>query len=172
VPVLVVEGAPRTPPRKLLVAVDDSDVTPSVLDWARALARRYNAMATVLYVASPSLTTLNSTLTEGGMEPLIGTAAEEFEQSVRAAAMTWLEERIGTPEQEASLEPAIVVGEPATTILAEAAEHGSDLIVLGSRGRRTAKRLLLGSVSGSVLRRSDRPVLVVSAIGPQALPEL
>jgi nucleotide-binding universal stress UspA family protein len=163
VPVLVVQGAPRTPPRKLLVAVDDSDVTLWVLEWARALVRRFDATATVLYVVTPSLATLDPLIAVGGVMPVPSTTAVEIEQSVRAAAMRWLEERIGTQESGAGLQPAVAVGAPASTILAEAAERGSDLIVLGSRGLGTAKRLLLGSVSGSVLRRADRPVLVVSA---------
>ncbi len=162
VPVLVVIGAPRTPPRNLLVAVDDSDVTPRVLDWARALARRFDAMATVLYVLSPSMVSAGSSVAASGLMPL-DAAALGNEQALRDDAMRWLEERIGTGEAGAGLAPAVVVGVPASTILTEARQHGSGLIVLGSRGGGAAKRLLLGSVSGSVLRGADCPVLVVVA---------
>jgi nucleotide-binding universal stress UspA family protein len=41
------------------------------------------------------------------------------------------------------------------------AAKGADLIVVGSRGRNTFERLLLGSVSSKVVHRADADVLVV-----------
>ena len=46
-------------------------------------------------------------------------------------------------------------------IPAEAAKVGADLIVVGASGAGAVERLLLGSVSESVVRNADRPVLVV-----------
>ena len=46
-------------------------------------------------------------------------------------------------------------------ILDFAAAENADLLVLGTHGRRGAAHLLMGSVATEVLRRSDRPVLVV-----------
>ena len=46
--------------------------------------------------------------------------------------------------------------------LVEAAEEpGVELVVVGARGLGALERLVLGSVSDGVLRRVDRPVLVV-----------
>lgn len=53
-------------------------------------------------------------------------------------------------------------------ILDFAAAEDVDLIVMGTHGRRGPAHLLLGSVAAEVLRRSTRPVLVVS--GRRALP--
>ena len=53
-----------------------------------------------------------------------------------------------------------VVGEPATTILQEASTRGSDLILMGTRGRQGITRLVLGSVSHAVLHKMPCPVLV------------
>ena len=53
-----------------------------------------------------------------------------------------------------------VTGKPTTAILEEAA-RGYDTIIMGSRRRKGIKRLLLGSVSHSVVHRSDCPVLVL-----------
>jgi nucleotide-binding universal stress UspA family protein len=50
-------------------------------------------------------------------------------------------------------------GDPATEILK--ASKGYDLIVIGSRGLGSLKRLFLGSVSNSVVQQSKVPVLVV-----------
>ncbi len=46
-------------------------------------------------------------------------------------------------------------------ILSYAAEHDTDLIVLGTHGRRGVRRLVLGSVAEEVVRRAPRPVLTV-----------
>lgn len=54
-------------------------------------------------------------------------------------------------------------GEVAAQIAAAAAEQGSDLVVLGSRGRSDLGGLLMGTVSGAVLERVSCPVLVVRA---------
>ncbi|GGB18961.1 universal stress protein [Allosediminivita pacifica] len=52
-------------------------------------------------------------------------------------------------------------GPSARTIVGFAAEHGCDLIVLGSRGLGSSEGYLLGSVSHKVTSLTDMPVLVV-----------
>jgi len=54
-------------------------------------------------------------------------------------------------------------GGVAAEIATAAAEYGSDLVVLGSRGRSDFGGLLLGSVSYEVMERVSCPVLVVRA---------
>jgi nucleotide-binding universal stress UspA family protein len=46
-------------------------------------------------------------------------------------------------------------------ILAHLEEHPTDLLVIGSRGLSTAKRILLGSVSTAMVTHAPCPVLVV-----------
>jgi nucleotide-binding universal stress UspA family protein len=46
------------------------------------------------------------------------------------------------------------------------AKHGIDLIVIGTRGRRGVRKLLLGSVAEEIYRLADPPVLTV---GPRAV---
>jgi len=50
---------------------------------------------------------------------------------------------------------------PAVAICQAAERCGADLICIGSRGRSGLKKQLLGSVTEAVMRRSNRPVLVV-----------
>jgi nucleotide-binding universal stress UspA family protein len=51
-------------------------------------------------------------------------------------------------------------GSPASTLIRAAARTDSDLIVVGSRGKGGLKRIMLGSVSESVLRHAACPVLI------------
>jgi nucleotide-binding universal stress UspA family protein len=52
-------------------------------------------------------------------------------------------------------------GDPGSSIAAAAEAEGADLIVVGTRGRSGAERMLLGSVSDHVVRNAGCPVLVV-----------
>ena len=49
----------------------------------------------------------------------------------------------------------------ADVLLRLAREHAIDLLVIGTRGRRGVKRLLLGSVAEKVFRQARCPVLIV-----------
>ena len=61
------------------------------------------------------------------------------------------------------------IGNPATEILALAAEVGADLIFIGSHGKTGVERLLLGSVSERVVREAGCPVMVAR---PKTYPDV
>lgn len=50
---------------------------------------------------------------------------------------------------------------PSTAITEEADKHDCDLIIMGSHGKRSIKRVLLGSQVNEVLHTTTRPVLVI-----------
>lgn len=52
-------------------------------------------------------------------------------------------------------------GDPGDSIAAAAEAEHADLVVVGTRGRSGAERMLLGSVSDHVVRHAECPVLVV-----------
>jgi len=72
---------------------------------------------------------------------------EEYVKKLRAAGFhaTWLVEE----------------GDPRDVIIDSAAAWGADLIILGSRGKTTLQRLLVGSVSESVLHHAKCSVEIV-----------
>ena len=76
------------------------------------------------------------------------------------ALSEWLSGRAAAL-REAGMEVEIDIraaGEVAKDILAAAAEHSADLIVIGSRGQNMIRGLFLGSVAREVIRRSTLPV--------------
>lgn len=52
-------------------------------------------------------------------------------------------------------------GDPGTSIAAAAEAENADMVVVGTRGRSGAERMILGSVSDHVVRNAPCPVLVV-----------
>ena len=62
------------------------------------------------------------------------------------------------------VETMVRVGHPADEIMQAAAEEGVDMIIIGSRGKRTS-HLFMGSVSREVADRSEIPVLLVKSSG-------
>ncbi|MCL6517031.1 universal stress protein [Alicyclobacillus sp.] len=56
-----------------------------------------------------------------------------------------------------------VFGDPGRAICEIASDEGADIVVMGSNGKRTLDRLLMGSVSRAVVDHSRVPVLVVRA---------
>ena len=57
-------------------------------------------------------------------------------------------------------------GDPGESIIEAARAEGADMIVVGSHGRGTVGRFLIGSVSDHVVRNAQCPVLVVRPGGP------
>jgi len=62
-----------------------------------------------------------------------------------------------------SLRHRLIPGDPVTALLDQVAEHGYDLLVVGTHGRSGMTRLLLGSVTEKLIRLSPVPVLIVPA---------
>jgi nucleotide-binding universal stress UspA family protein len=83
-----------------------------------------------------------------------GPGAEEIEEYLKALASS-------LESKGASVDTAILKGDPAAEIVRRAIEGGFHLIAMCSRGKTGLKRLILGSVAEAVLRRSTVPVLIV-----------
>jgi nucleotide-binding universal stress UspA family protein len=85
--------------------------------------------------------------------------AEEAEQHARRL-LSRVSERIGA-EGSTVEESHLAVGKPDKEIVGLAGELDAELVVLGSRGLGAVGRVLLGSVSDSVVRHALSSVLVV-----------
>jgi nucleotide-binding universal stress UspA family protein len=136
VPILLVAGAQDHGPARILLAVDESDMTDDVLAWGAFLVERFKAKGTVMHAA--------------GME-------EEEESG------EWISAESAKVAGAASLQKVITrtAARPAESIIAEAKNTKAELVVIGSRGAGGANQMLFGSVAESVLLSSPCPVLVV-----------
>jgi nucleotide-binding universal stress UspA family protein len=145
----------------ILVATDCSDASAPATTYALSLARALKARLYILHVVPEEdvriMTAIRAYLqSEVTPETLVATFHTEAAKRLAALveevhAMDLVHERL------------IVTGDPAATIMREAAARQVQLIILGTHGRRGVTRFLLGSVAERVLREAPCAVLVVPA---------
>lgn len=139
---------------RILVAIDGSAHGEQALKVAIDLAGRYHASLVIAAVAPlvPVFVSPTEPWVPAGVPDVeIKAYREVVDRAVAQAKGAGLGNVTGV-----CLE-GIIVDE----LVAHLDEHPADLVVLGSRGLSTAKRLLLGSVSESLLHHVKCPVLLV-----------
>lgn len=140
---------------RIMVLTDFSEVSELALQYAMALARRYEASIYLTHIISPD----TYALAEPGL-------AEMTYQGLRQAAEAAFHEILTSGKLR---------GVPHETLLYEGAlwptverlirEREIDLVVTGTHGHGEFKKMVLGSVAEEVFRQANCPVLTV---GPQA----
>lgn len=139
---------------KLLVAVDLSPSTETVIAQARAIARALAAKVWLLHVADPEPTFVGYDV---GPQYERDAVAEKFRQEhteIQSIANDMRAQGLDTTA-------LLVQGTTIETILQEAAKLDVDIIVAGSHGKGAVHRLLVGSVSEGLLQHTDRPILII-----------
>jgi nucleotide-binding universal stress UspA family protein len=165
VPVLLAAGMSAGEPARVLIAVDDSDMTGAVLQWGSLLADRFSAEAVAMHVVSvpffPGATALDGASAWWASEEARDGDAADDESAARDAEQ-WLRTKVDGAD-DARMAPLVITGSsrPNEAIVEEAARLGAELIIVGSSGAGGVPRLLLGSVAESVLRGAQCPVFVV-----------
>lgn len=155
-PVLVCKGGVR-PLRNVTIALDGSQSAWEALDFFAALPWPEDVEVRLVSVVEP----LRYPAADLISPPLID-LMKEYEDERRADLERVLEAASARLRRHLrNVSTTTLVGPAAPSILSEAAKQPSDLIVVGARGLGTVKRLLLGSVSESVLRQASCPVLIV-----------
>jgi len=132
----------------IVCATDFSENAALALGFAAWIARQWDGRLVVVTV----------------VEPLLVEAARiEGFTSLRADTTRALEQWIGThaPAPAARVESQVLEGKPAEEIQRCAQTEQADLVVIGTQGLTGYRRLILGSIARKVLRKTDRPVLVV-----------
>ena len=138
-------------PKKILVPTDFSEPSRAALQQAAEVARACSAKLTVMYADTFTPATAGDTITaaaEGTQEAAETHLKDEVRQLVPPAV---------------PVDTMVVIDQPVHAILQTAKEKDVDWIIMGTHGRRGVNRLVLGSVTESVLRQADRPVLTIRA---------
>lgn len=144
------------PPKieRILCPVDFSEFSMKAYDYAYSLARRYGAKLLLQHVVAPI----------GGSYPLyvVPDTFAAIDWDMTAYAEKRLKEIV---EKRASngyqTEFVVHTGPIPEAILSFAESQHTDMIVMGTHGRRGWDRLVTGSVTERVLRKARCPVFVV-----------
>lgn len=96
--------------------------------------------------------------------PWSGVPSDEIQQKLQETGERILATAVQKVEEYGcTYRTKIMYGPPRMTICQVATEEKVDLIIMGSRGLGTVKRLLLGSVSDYVIHHAPCSVLIVRA---------
>lgn len=155
-PVIVVNGVPAGPWRRVLIATDFSIHSLTAARVVEELGLLKEASVTVLHVFDvPQLSTLQRS-------PTSAVAFDDYFHAARdeaAGGMRAFVHETGIKPYRKRIEPVEL--SVADTIRTVAGQDGADLIVVATHGRADAEKFLLGSVAGEVLRAAACDVLTV-----------
>ncbi len=163
VPILLIRPKePDTPGgqpeiRGILVPLDLSAVSRTILDSVVEFAKLAKAPVTLLYVVER----LYLTLGPGVPYPI--PQDSNIAELQRASAEGLLEEVAGILRERgiAVSTRVVIAAHAAAGVLDTLAEPGHDLVALATHGAGGFRRLVLGSVADQVIRGASKPVLVV-----------
>lgn len=139
--------------KTILVPVDFSDVTPLLIDTVKQLVGALQSKVVLLHVAACGMCAVSPTIIPVPIEASVDlrTVQDLLDEQKGLFA--------GSP---AEVETLLIDGGPVVgNILAECESLHADLIVMGSHGHAALYNLLVGNVTGGVIKSAKCPVLVV-----------
>ena len=137
--------------KKILVPLDGSANSIRGLDMAIHIARESHGTITALSVKSvPGIYAIHP------LGFLDFSSMKEVKKTLESA-------KIRAAKRGIQLTGKALAGDPGFDIarFANNKKNGIDLVVIGARGRGSAKEIFLGSVSNYVLHKVKKPVLIV-----------
>lgn len=137
----------------ILCPVDFSTHSRDAIQHAVAVAHRFDAHITAMFVNDPLLLAAASR-TAGGQQQFITRTRRELERFVTRSI---------APRSPMHDKIALIVttGNPADEILHTVKRLRSDLIVIGTQGLSGFRKMFFGSTTEQVLRRATVPVLAI-----------
>lgn len=151
--------------KRILVAVDGSSGAEKALEWAIHLGRGHESRVTVLLVLPQQHAVQGTTLPSVNPRSakLWGELIEQEEKAAKeilAAAVS------ACKEAGLRVEKRLERGPVVKMITSVAQEEGSDLVIVGSHGRRGLQRFMLGSVAEGVRDHVPCSILIARARPP------
>jgi len=144
-------------PKLILVPTDFSDASTYALRFAARLADRTGARIRLVYADYfvPPIDFAASAAVEYAL------TSNEAEDEAKKLLIRTAEENLPAT---VPFDTRVVVESPVAAILDEARHCGADLVVMGTHGRTGFRRLVVGSVTESVTRAINVPVITVSPL--------
>lgn len=132
--------------KKILAPTDFSDLSAQGVVYAFQLAKEIGAELVVINIV---------TLDESNL-----VNKREVEQHKKLLD-EFLADKVAAVGPDITIRKAVEPGQPYSTIVHWAENEAMDLIVISSHGRSGLSRMVMGSVTAEILKKSPCPVLVV-----------
>jgi len=133
---------------QIVVGYDGSIYSKKALEKVKVLAEKFGSKVYVVHVVDTAVLSLSDVFASPS---ILASLREKAEQLIKEAVQL-----LG-----GNAEGKVLEGDPAHEIVKFAKEVNASLIVLGSRGLSTIRRVLMGSVSSRVVQESPIDVLIV-----------
>jgi nucleotide-binding universal stress UspA family protein len=137
----------------ILCAVDFSEGSPRVAEYAATLAKATGAQILCVYIAPSLAEYVGFNVPQAALDSFVGDVVTSAGETMDAFVAEHFQ---GLP-----VKGLVLAGYPAEEILAAAAEHQVDLVVMGTHGRTGIDRIIFGSVAEKVVKSALCPVLTV-----------
>ncbi len=143
--------------KKILVPVDFSEPSKKAVNYGLSLALQFNARLVLSHIVPSSTALIYTFPTES--------FAFEKEQARYAKSMlpTLVPERY---RERVDLQTIVKVGEVRSELMGIVNDDKIDLVIMGTHGRGTLDRMMLGSLTERMLRKIPVPLLTVSHLDP------
>jgi nucleotide-binding universal stress UspA family protein/mono/diheme cytochrome c family protein len=139
--------------KRILVPLDFSANSTRALDYAYALAKKFDAALHLVHVCEvPSMMT-------GSMDAY-AIAYTDWSQRLGDEAERELE-KLHARVAGVKVSTEVLFGNPARAIVTAAHANDADLIVMGTHGHGAVMHMVMGNVAERVVRTADCPVLTV-----------
>lgn len=142
--------------KRIAVAIDGSATSRVALRAAIGLAKDQKAALRIVLVVDVVTGTIDSPYDMADYEDSVRRAAERILKQAAVAA-----QKAGINAQTVRLEVRALGDRIADEIARNARNWRSDLIVIGTHGRRGLSHLFLGSVAETLIRIAPAPVLLI-----------
>ncbi|MBI4002074.1 MAG: universal stress protein [Nitrospira defluvii] len=136
---------------RIVVPIDLSSCSLDALEYATQFAKHLGASVTILHAMEPVAYGLDFSLSH----------AKEWKRQ-----REYLEERLTIlaaclTSYGVNTDHVLKPGVPVDSITSYVTQHGYDLMIMGTHGRRGLSHILVGSIAGAMLRHAACPVLTV-----------
>ena len=139
---------------RILVPTDFSEHSLMALDYAVALAEKFDASLKIVYVDQPSLKVSDMAW--------IGVDQRSMDEDHRTTARRALEKIVlDRIPLEMPADAQLLAGDPVDEIIRFANESDVDLIMVATHGRSGVSHVLMGSTAEAIVRKASCPVLTV-----------
>ena len=161
IPVLLVVRPRAGDVRKLLVAVDDVALTPSVMHWADLISTEHEAHISLIHVLDTRRRDLAGWQAASTRADVPGQDGYPAVGDYIGATEQWLARLSRELTDNSAVEIITSMGVPGDEVRETARRLEADLVVMGRRGRERLIPGVMGSTASTLLRGAPCPVLIV-----------